>query len=137
MISTTSSDTTGEILKQDGRGRVRTLRVQEEKILDQFEGSGRSGKAFAAFIGVTYPTFAVWVQRRGRERRSPQGQPGESPAGQTSCQWIEVVAGGTPPSLSGPLVVHLAGGARMEVRDVAGAALAAEVIVRLAHARPC
>ena len=58
----------GLLLKTDALGRVKVPRAMRLKILDRFEGSGMSGKAFAAHIGVKYPTFATWVQARRRER---------------------------------------------------------------------
>ena len=41
---------------------------RREAILDAFEQSGMSGSAFAKHIGVKYPTFATWVQKRRGNR---------------------------------------------------------------------
>jgi len=38
------------------------------ELLDEFEGSGLSAAAFARMVGVKYPTFINWVQRRRKER---------------------------------------------------------------------
>ena len=68
MTSTTDTDTDTEevFLKTDRLGRVHVPAEKRELILDRFESSGLSGQAFAAQIGVKYPTFANWVQRRRR-----------------------------------------------------------------------
>ena len=55
------------ILKQDGRGRVRTSAARREQLLDEFARSGLSGPKFAELVGVKYQTFATWVQRRQRQ----------------------------------------------------------------------
>ena len=58
MTSTNTEDTL--ILKTDALGRVRMPARRRETILDAFEQSGMSGKAFAKHVGVKYTTFATW-----------------------------------------------------------------------------
>jgi transposase-like protein len=60
----TYTTTTGDILVQDALGRVRTPLEKREQILDEYERSGMSGAAFAALVGVKYPTLASWIQQR-------------------------------------------------------------------------
>ncbi len=60
-----------ELLKTDALGRVKVPPKKRETILDAFEQSGMSGSAFASHIGVTYQTFATWVQKRRRQREAP------------------------------------------------------------------
>jgi transposase-like protein len=70
------TDTT-TVLKTDVLGRVKVSREHREALLDAFETSGLSGVAFARHHGVTYPTFATWMQKRRRERGLyPVAQPG-------------------------------------------------------------
>jgi transposase-like protein len=66
MRSTTTEETL--TLKTDVLGRVRMPADRREAILDAFEQSGMNGQAFARQIGVKYPTFATWVQKRRRRR---------------------------------------------------------------------
>jgi hypothetical protein len=47
----TDTTTTAEILVQDTLGRVRTPREKRERILDEYERSGMSGAAIAAWVG--------------------------------------------------------------------------------------
>lgn len=80
MTSTIESIQVPEILKTDQLGRVRTPAAKREAILDEFEGSGMSGQAFAKQFGIKYSTFASWVQRRredreGTRKRAPKGSP--------------------------------------------------------------
>ena len=69
MIDTVKADEVA-VLKQDGMGRVKTPAARREQLLDEFERSGLSGTKFAAMAGVKYQTFALWAQRRRRQRGS-------------------------------------------------------------------
>jgi hypothetical protein len=64
----TSTNGAEEILKQDGRGRVRVSRERPEVVLDEFERSGMNATRFARLAGVNYQTFAGWVRRRKLSR---------------------------------------------------------------------
>jgi DNA-binding transcriptional regulator YiaG len=55
-----------QILKRDVIGRVQTPQGLRERIVDEFERSGMSGREFARMAGMKYPTFASWVQKRRR-----------------------------------------------------------------------
>ena len=54
----------GNVIKTDGKGRVRMPADQREKLLEEFERSGISGPQFAAEVGVKYQTLAGWVRKR-------------------------------------------------------------------------
>jgi len=127
---TNTTETTLEILKQDRLGRVRVSEERRKALLEEYERSGMSGQEYAAFVGIKYQTFATWVQKR---RRNGNAGAGEAAAGGGRMQWVEAVveksAGG------GVLVVHLGGGAKMEVGDERGAVLAAEVMRQLGIGR--
>ena len=56
------------ILKRDAQGRVGYPRGQREALLDEFERSGLKGAAFARTIGISYLTFANWIQKRRHAR---------------------------------------------------------------------
>jgi hypothetical protein len=108
---------------------------RRESLLDEFERSGVSGAQFAALMGLKYPTFANWVQRRRRERGA--GAPGVVPPAD-SVRWLEAVVeqarscgGSGSPGLS----VQLPGGARVELSQVAQVELVAALLRALA--KPC
>jgi hypothetical protein len=128
---TPTTDTAGQILKQDSLGRVRTPAEQREALLSEFERSGMSGTAFAAFAGIKYTTFANWVQsKRKRSGARMAALPeGGARSGQ-AVRWVEasVEAAGTAPGADGSLVVEFCRGARMAVGDSRQAALAAELL---------
>ena len=52
------------VLKTDTLGRVKTPAARRERLLDEFEQSGLSGKEFAELLGLKYQTFATWAQAR-------------------------------------------------------------------------
>lgn len=120
----TSGDDT-RALSTDVRGRVLMPAERRRQILAAFEKSGMSGVAFAAHIGVKYPTFAGWLRRSrlkgasSRPRRRPR-----SPVLFLEAKLPTPVA----------LEVELPGGVFLRLRDPAQAALAAELL-RLLH--PC
>jgi DNA-binding transcriptional regulator YiaG len=65
---TTTTDEKNLLLKTDALGRVHMPRDRREAILDAFESSAMSGQAFAAHIGVKYPTFMTWAQKREKSQ---------------------------------------------------------------------
>lgn len=128
-----------QMLKSDERGRVRMPPERREALLDEFEKSGLSGMKFARMVGIKYPTFALWSQRRRQQRQADGTAP--APASTSSVEkmrWLEAVveqknlpAGATPSVLT----IHLPGGARMEIADARQAALAA-VLLRSLENKP-
>jgi hypothetical protein len=56
------------LLKRDVLGRVTLPAAQREALLDEFDRSGMKGQPFAKLLGVNYPTFASWIQKRRRAR---------------------------------------------------------------------
>jgi transposase-like protein len=90
----------------DSKGRVRTSREQRRVILAEFERSGLSAAQFARQTGLKYPTFATWVQQYRRTKR-PKPKP--------PLRLLEAVV--APPPVETILLVHLPGGARVELRD--------------------
>ena len=122
------------ILKQDGKGRVRTPAARREQLLNEFDGSGFSGPKFAALAGIKYQTFASWVVKRKRQRAAaPATKVPVSPVGK--LKWLEAVMepAQAPVSVAGmALVLQLPGGVRLEVADERQAALAAMVVRALA-----
>ena len=134
----TSAKEDSKLLKSDARGRVRTPRLRQESLLDEFEKSGVSGARFAALAGLKYPTFASGVLRRRRPRSTPvAGPPGRDPA--ATVRWLEAVveqAGGRTDAAGAGLTVHLPGGARLELAHVAHVPLAAALLQTLAGLSP-
>jgi len=65
---TNTTEAGEEVLKTDVLGRMKTPAARREQLLDEFERSGLSGKKFTELVGVKYPTFATWAQKRRRQR---------------------------------------------------------------------
>lgn len=121
---------TGEIIKADRLGRVRTKRAQREAMLAEYARSGMSGVEYAEYIGVKYPTFANWVQKHRREKEAGERQ--TEPLAKPAMEWVEaVVENKAEPSSQGGLVIRLRGGEEMTIRDMPGVKLAVEVLRQL------
>jgi transposase-like protein len=127
------TDTTpavGEIIKTDGRGRMRVSTERRQGLLAEYDQSGLSAKKFAQLAGIKYQTLANWLQKR---------RLGSSPAKSTgSVRWLEAVVekaktSGLPGTAT--LMVALPGGACMEIGDAHQAALA--VLLLRSLAQPC
>ncbi len=121
------------IVKTDGKGRVQTPPARRELLLDEFERSGLSGPKFAALVGIKYQTFAAWSLRR---RKLNGSKAAVKPAAQV--RWLEAVldqaqTSVAPKALS--LLLHLPGGARMELAHAEQAPLAAALLRSLE--KPC
>ena len=117
-----------QILTVDKAGRVWTPREQREAALDEFERSGMPASKFAERIGVKYSTFATWAHQR-RKRRGCVDAIQEPRAEPAALQWVEAVPEDTRAAAAvRALVVHLPGGARMEIADGAQAVIAAGLL---------
>ncbi len=117
------------VLKQDVLGRVKTPKERREELLDEFEKSGLTGQKFAALAGVNYQTFATWAQKRRRAR-------GSYPAVKRPKQlrWVEAVVEQNAGDKSS-LILELAGGGKVEIKDSHQASLAAALLRALSQ--PC
>lgn len=114
------------VIKTDKLGRVQTPLARREELLDEFERSGLSGAKFAELTGVKYQTLATWLKKRRRARR-------ERPTLKRPKQlrWLEAVVQSNDNSKT-PLVLELAGGAKVYIHDVQQAAMAAALLRALA-----
>ena len=133
-----------QVLKTDVLGRVRTPRQRREQLLDEFEGSGASGKKFAQLLGIKYPTFATWVQQRRRQRGGHALA--KAPVSPEKMRWLEAVveqAQGLPAGArsGGAILLHLPGGAHLELHDAKQAEVVAALLRALAQPgtaeKPC
>jgi len=118
------------VLRVTLTGRVRMPKDRREAILDAFERSGMSGQAFAAHIGVKYPTFATWVQKRRRSRgdyKSKQGK--RKRAGEVTL--FEAAVDSEATTTGGALKVETAHGLKLRIGSRAEVALAAELLQAL------
>jgi hypothetical protein len=117
-----------QILKVDTAGRVWTPREQREAALNEFERSGMPASKFAERIGVKYSTFATWAHQR-RKQRGCAGAVRERRGEPAALRWVEAVVQNARPSPAvRALVVHLPGGARMEIADGPQAVIAAGLL---------
>jgi len=124
-----------KILKSDEAGRVQTPPERREELLDEFERSGLSGAKFAALVGVKYPTFAAWMQKRRRGRRSDGDA---TRASERKLQWLEAVVEQAQGSSAGDgrgVVLELSGGMRLLVADEAQVPVAVAMVRALG--KPC
>ena len=130
-----------QILKSDARGRVRMPVERQEALLDEFERSGLSGVKFARLVGVKYPTFALWVQKRRRARAAlATEEAGVSVrTARGPIRLFEAVAEPAVGRSGEVLTVELPGGGRLLVEAPGQLRWAAELLRLLSQAdgRPC
>jgi transposase-like protein len=118
----TDTKTTAEILVQDTLGRVRTPREKRERILDEYERSGMSGAAFAALVGVKYPTLTSWIQQRRKGRMSA------NLATSSPVHSVEAVAAHEVTPTTGALRVQIGAAAWLEVSSAEQASRAGQML---------
>ena len=153
-MTNTTTTKAEEILKVDAIGRVRVPVERREMLVDEFEGSGMSGLAFAKRYGINYPTFATWVQKRrradgtyekmkvkrdacravGAKKNNADKNCVNNPA--TKVKWLEVVKE-EPVAVVRGLKVELPGGGAVRVEDAKQAMLAAVLIRELQRSVVC
>jgi hypothetical protein len=132
------NDSRTTILKRDALGRIGYPRARREALLDEFERSGLKGAAFARTVGISYPTFANWIQKR-RHARGDYGSPApRRAAAGPGLRWLEAAlpqaetaAPAPAPVLaesSAPLTVVLPCGTRLSIGDARQASLAAQFL---------
>lgn len=123
------------VLKADGLGRVKTPPERREQLLDEFERSGLSGMKFAALAGIKYQTFAAWLGKRRRQQDSA-AKVAAKPV--DTMRWLEAVVeqAQNPGGSNQPgLLLELPGGARVQIREMGQAVLAAALLRALE--KPC
>ena len=133
MITTSRSDASPAVtpavipklpVTLDTKGRVRTSKEQRRVILAEFARSGLSAAEFAQRTGLKYSTFMAWVQRYRRPKR---------PVGRAPLRLLEAVV--APAPAMSALLVHLPGGARVELREASQVSLVAALVRALE--KPC
>lgn len=110
----------------DTKGRVRATREQRRAILAEFERRGLSAARFTNLTGLKYSTFSAWLRRYHRPKSQGRVRP---------VRLLEAVVEPSASITAIPLVVHLPGGARLEIRDGKQAVLGAALVRALE--KPC
>jgi transposase-like protein len=122
-----SSSTTATLaVTMDTQGRVRTSREQRRRILAEFARSGLSAAQFARRTGLKYSTLAGWLQRRRIKPPRPV-QP---------LRLLEAVLAPPAPASSAAPILHLPGGARLEMAGADQAPIIAALLRALEHPTP-
>ena len=136
MVGMTSTTETEEVLlKTDRLGRVTVPAQTRELILDRFEASGLSGQAFAAQIGVKYPTFANWVQKRRRARGDYSNEVREPVKAPLTLVEAIVEEPEEVSAKTHPLAVETTSGMKIVVSGSADIPLAVELLKALRDAK--
>ena len=121
-----------KLMTTDARGRVRVPVERREALLDEFERSGLSGVKFAQMVGVKYPTFALWVQKR---RKTRKGEGAGEANGVTFAEAVIDRHAGVMIGAPG-LTIELPGGARLLVQSPVQLQMAAELLRLVAESGP-
>lgn len=121
-----------QVLKVDERGRVQTPLEKRQEIVAAYEQTGMTGKQFAAYCGVKYPTLMSWV-KRFRKRKTGGKEVGSI----LSKRWVEAVVEQERAAEPEGLSVEMGTGVRLRVFNSRQAELAAAIIRCLGEVRPC
>lgn len=117
-----------EVLKVDSVGRVCTPREKREEIIEAYRKSGMTGRQFAQYAGIKYPTLMSWIGKANGHASEAVASTG------TGLQWVEARL----ESGVGALVVEIGGLAKMEVSNSKQAGFAAQILSALGVAgKPC
>ena len=117
--------TGARLLPVDQNGRVRMPAAQRSAILAEFATSGMTGVAFAAHVGVKYPTFAGWI-RQDRAVRGTERQPRRAKQVSQRLRFVEAAPVQAP--TVNVLEVELPGGAKLRITESSQVSLAAELL---------
>ena len=117
--------TGARLLPVDQNGRVRMPAAQRSAILAEFATSGMTGVAFAAHVGVKYPTFAGWI-RQDRAVRGAERQPRRAKQVSQRLRFVEAAPVQAP--TVNVLEVELPGGAKLRITESSQVSLAAELL---------
>lgn len=99
--------------------------AQRSAILAEFATSGMTGVAFAAHVGVKYPTFAGWI-RQDRAVRGAERQPRRAKQVSQRLRFVEAAPVQAP--TVNVLEVELPGGAKLRITASSQVSLAAELL---------
>jgi hypothetical protein len=128
----TSTSESHNVLKTDARGRVRVPVERREALLDEFERSGLSGVKFAELVGVKYPTFALWAQKRRKARADGPAEARVEPTRPSRPQalrFFEAIAEAPEEGVATMgLVIELPGGAKVRLESPAQLRITAELL---------
>jgi len=114
------------VLKCDRRGRIQTPKDRRLAILDEYDRSGMTGRAFARHYGLKYQTFAAWLAKRRKREQTSQVE---------RVNLVEAVIEGSqerPIASTAGVRVELPGGASVEMANEVQAGLVACLIRNLA-----
>lgn len=117
--------TGARLLPVDQNGRVLMPAAQRSAILAEFATSGMTGVAFAAHVGVKYPTFAGWI-RQDRAVRGAERQPRRAKQVSQRLRFVEAAPVQAP--TVNVLEVELPGGAKVRITGSSQVSLAAELL---------
>ena len=118
------SAATTPLIRTGRDGRQRFSEDYKRQVLDTFETSGMSGKAFAEQCGVKYPTFASWLAKRRRSGGSALSKPTAAAApafllaeiGETSDSLELTLPGGITARIATPAQARLLAALLSELR---------------------
>lgn len=133
-----NSDGPSAVIRSDRCGRLLVRAEQRTAILDAFDSSSLSGMEFCRRHGLSYSTFATWIQRRRKESRDDSAPPvpiavSDNPRFAEVCLDQPARMAPTHP----PLRLSLPSGATVEISDSTQIPLLAELLRHLSFSRPC
>lgn len=136
MTSPNSGNSDDKLVRADHRGRLLVRAEQRAAILKAFDESALSAMAFCRQHGLSYSTFATWVQKRRRDQ-APGSGPGSGDAAAPPFAEVILDEDKADHKPAPPLRVVLWSGVSFEIASAEQLPLAVGLIQSLAGSRSC
>jgi len=132
-----NSDKAGGLIRSDRRGRLLVRAEQRAAILQAFDSGSLSAMAFCRQHGLSYSTFATWIQKRRRENAVPRSvvcAPAPANPSFAEVHLEQPVTFAQPPRA---IKINLPSGASVEISDPSQMPLVIELLRHLSSNRSC
>ena len=132
-----NSDNPCGLIRSDRRGRLLVRAEQRAAILQAFDAGSLSAMAFCRQHGLSYSTFATWIQKRRRESSTSTPEVRAPALASPSFAEVQLDQPAIFAQPRHPIKLNLPSGASVEIGDPSQMPLVVELLRHLSSSRPC
>jgi hypothetical protein len=132
-----NSDKADGLIRSDRRGRLLVRAEQRAAILQAFDAGSLSAMAFCRQHGLSYSTFATWIQKRRRENTVPAPEVCAPAPANPSFAEVHLDQPAIFAQSHRPIKLNLPSGVSVEISDPSQIPLVIELLRHLSSSRPC